>query len=41
MAHILIIDDSPTEQAGLSQMLQKHGHICFFCQYRRNWHCCR
>lgn len=30
MAHILIIDDSPTEQAGLSQMLQKHGHICSF-----------
>ena len=30
MAHILIIDDSTTEQAGLSQMLQKHGHICSF-----------
>ena len=30
MAHILIIDDSPTEQAGLSQKLQKHGHICSF-----------
>ena len=30
MAHVLIIDDSPTEQAGLSQMLQKHGHICSF-----------
>lgn len=30
MARILIIDDSPTEQAGLSQILQKHGHICSF-----------
>ena len=30
MAHILIIDDSPTEQAGMSQMLHKHGHICSF-----------
>lgn len=30
MAHILIIDDSPTEQAGLSQMLHKYGHICSF-----------
>ncbi len=30
MAHILIVDDSPTEQAGISKMLQKYGHICSF-----------
>jgi len=30
MAHILIVDDSPTEQAGLSKMLHKYGHICSF-----------
>ena len=30
MARVLIIDDSPTEQVGLSQMLQKHGHSCSF-----------
>ncbi len=30
MANVLIIDDSPTEQVGLSQMLHKHGHSCTF-----------
>lgn len=30
MARILIIDDSPTEQVGLSQILQRHGHSCSF-----------
>lgn len=30
MASVLIIDDSPTEQIGLSQILQRYGHSCFF-----------
>jgi twitching motility two-component system response regulator PilH len=30
MANVLIIDDSPTEQVGLSQMLHRHGHSCTF-----------
>jgi twitching motility two-component system response regulator PilH len=28
MANILIVDDSPTYQLCISQMLHKHGHTC-------------
>lgn len=30
MANILVIDDSPTFQATIGQMLQRHGHHCIF-----------
>jgi twitching motility two-component system response regulator PilH len=30
MANILVIDDSPTFQATIGPMLQRHGHHCVF-----------
>ncbi|PTQ89398.1 response regulator transcription factor [Agitococcus lubricus] len=30
MAHILVIDDSPTFHATIGAMLRKHGHECVF-----------